>query len=343
MPEKIGGWLNGWPIPPYTSCSSAWIISARANVMIRLTSGSLSYSRRMSNRSTTMPTRPTRIGARITAGQPKCRNRVSAKYAPSAKKLPCAKFTMPSRPKMIDSPIAISTYRPPSTSPAATCDKRTSSTARRPKTSSGHVAAVVGRRTEHLVKLRRVLRDRALDVEVVPLVRDLLLHLNDQVLQQHLVIALAPVVRAAGGAALPGFQTLDDRVGFRRLHCIDRFEQRLRGDPAHPRLVGRRLAEFLQVRRGERLFLRRVGGVVVPPQRGEQPGCRLRPDRPYVGVADGDLADRDLALHADLVPLLQEGGKIAGRHAAQNNIRLRLADLQDERAVVRRVERYTVV
>ena len=77
--------------------------------MIRLISGSLSYSCRITVFSTTMPTAPTSSGASSTPGQPRYWYSVSAKYAPSAKKLPCAKFTMPSRPKMIDRPIAIST------------------------------------------------------------------------------------------------------------------------------------------------------------------------------------------------------------------------------------------
>ena len=47
MPDRNGGWLNGWPMPPKTRRSRASIISANANVMIRLTSGSLSYSWRI--------------------------------------------------------------------------------------------------------------------------------------------------------------------------------------------------------------------------------------------------------------------------------------------------------
>ena len=56
-----------------------------------------------------MPMPPTISGDSTTAGQPKSSTRVSAKYAPSAKNAPWAKFTMPSSPKMIDSPMAIRT------------------------------------------------------------------------------------------------------------------------------------------------------------------------------------------------------------------------------------------
>src|SRR6185312_15004600 len=58
--------------------------------------------------------------------------------------------------------------------------------------------------------------------------------------------------------------------------------------------------------------------------------------------ADGDLDERDLALHAELVPLLEEGGQVAGRQAADHDVRLGLADLQDEGAEVGGVERHFV-
>ena len=58
-PDRNGGGLNGWPMPPQIRRTLASIISARAKVMIRLSSGSLSYSRRISMRSTATPMKPT--------------------------------------------------------------------------------------------------------------------------------------------------------------------------------------------------------------------------------------------------------------------------------------------
>ncbi len=52
--------------------------------------------------------------------------------------------------------------------------------------------------------------------------------------------------------------------------------------------------------------------------------------------------ERDLALHAELVPLLQEGGQISRRQAADHHVRLGGADLQDEGAEIGGVQRHLV-
>src|SRR6476619_662868 len=153
---------------------------------------------------------------------------------------------MPRSPKMIESPIAISTYKPPRTRPLAVCDRRMSSIVY-PDAGSAHLAADFLLRAEHLVEVGRVLGQRRLDVEEVPLVGDLVLHRDREVAHQHLVIELAVAVGRVAGRYLPGFERLDDLVGAGRLRSVDRFEQRARRDPAHPRLVCRRLAMLLEV------------------------------------------------------------------------------------------------
>ncbi len=68
-PDRNGGGLNGWPMPPQINRTDASIISASAKVTIRLSSGSLSYSRRIRTRSATMPM-PTDDDRRQDDGRP---------------------------------------------------------------------------------------------------------------------------------------------------------------------------------------------------------------------------------------------------------------------------------
>src|SRR5690242_13387513 len=102
----------------------------------------------------------------------------------------------------------------------ATCERITSSTC-----SSGYVAAVRLRRAEHFFQVREIFRHHTLYIEIVPLVGDLWLGLHHQVPQQHLVVTLAPIVRAGGRATFPAFETADDSLGLCRLCQFDRLEQ----------------------------------------------------------------------------------------------------------------------
>src|SRR5580692_10207210 len=122
---------------------------------------------------------------------------------------------MPSSPKMIESPIAISTYKPPRTRPLAVCERRMSSIVYT-GAGSAHLAADFFLRAEHFFEVGRVLRQRRLDVEEVPLVGDLVLHRDGEVTHQHLMIELAVAVGCIAGRHLPGFERLDDLVGVGR-------------------------------------------------------------------------------------------------------------------------------
>ena len=179
-------------------------------------------------------------------------------------------------------------------------------------------------------------------VEIVPFVGDLRLHLHHQVAQQHLVVALAPVVRVGRRAALPAFEAFDDRLGFGGLRQLDRFEQRLRR--SSPSMPCRPRACRISSDRWRRIPFPRAGCsdcctttarcTARLPRRDRRPRCRCRrwrsrrpgscPSCPSRSTALGRWTDRQ-------------------RVRRQDHVGLRLADLQDERAVIRRVQRHDIV
>ena len=68
----------------------------------------------------------------------------------------------------------------------------------------------------------------------------------------------------------------------------------------------------------------------------------LGADAPKIGVADRDFGERDLAAHAEFVPLLEERGQIVGGDAADHDVGLGGADLEDERGIVGGVDGHFV-
>jgi hypothetical protein len=80
----------------------------------------------------------------------------------------------------------------------------------------------------------------------------------------------------------------------------------------------------------------RVVRVLVPPEAGVGSGRDGGPDRPEIGVPNCDLREGDLLEQAELLPLLEEIGEVARGEAADDEIRLGLADLEDIGAADRR-------
>ncbi len=206
-----------------------------------------------------------------------------------------------------------------------------------------HLARALGLRADDLLHLGVIRRRLGENVEVVLFVGNFGFDADDEQTIDHLMIKRAVTCLYAASLDAPIF-------GARSLVAPapslsqSQPDQAMRSVAIHPIQVlsaaGR--LYFCSYSCRHRLLFGRIVGVLVVPVDREQTVRSFRTHAPEIRGADGNFRKRNLALHAQFVPLFQKRGDIVARHPAHNDVRFGGTDLENKGAVVSRVDWHLV-